>query len=61
MLEGVEALFRTMPSTIQNVDHHTNASWLASNEAALSADKRGVIAAMDRFEVLFEALNQLLA
>jgi predicted ATPase len=60
VLEGVQALFRTMPSTIQNFDHYTPGSWLASNEAALSSDKPEVTAALDRFEKLFVVLNGLL-
>ena len=60
VLIRVEDAFRTMPSTVPEFDHFTPSRWLLENPAVLSTESTEVLAALEKFERLFLAVNALL-
>jgi hypothetical protein len=61
LVKKADAAFRVMPDGIPTYDHFTPADWLIRNPSALDDSKGGVKATLDRAEVLFKAVNAMLA
>ena len=60
LVKKAEALFATMPSSVDEFDHFAPAAWLIRNPQALDGDTEAVHATLDRAEVIFKAFNALL-
>jgi predicted ATP-dependent endonuclease of OLD family len=61
VLEEVKNHFNTLPNRYQEFDHYTPALFLMSNTDALRSALPDLGQALDRFEKLFEGLNELLS
>jgi hypothetical protein len=60
-VKQAEAYFNVLPESAPLYSHFTPASWLLVNPDTLSGDAAPVLAILDRAEVLFKALNALVA
>jgi energy-coupling factor transporter ATP-binding protein EcfA2 len=60
IVKRAEAAFRTLPADIPEFDHFAPSGWLIRNPAFLDGDDEPTLAALDRGETLFKALNALL-
>lgn len=60
-VKKAEAYFNVLPEPAPLYSHFTPASWLLVNPGTLSGDASPVLATLDRVEVLFKALNALVA
>ena len=60
-VKQAEAYFNVLPESVPLYSHFTPASWLLVNPGTLSGDAAPVLATLDRAEVLFKALNALVA
>ena len=61
MVKAMEALFRVIPGDAPDFDHFTPSSYLIKHPEILESDSESIGVTLDRFEILFSKLNDLLA
>lgn len=59
IVKKAEALFKLMPSSVQEFDHFSPARWLLENPSILDIDSPSVNVTLDRFSQVFRAFNEL--
>jgi predicted ATP-dependent endonuclease of OLD family len=60
-VKKAEALFRLMPSEVEEFDHFGPARWLMKNPNALDGDAAEVLTTLERAEKIFKQYNQMLS
>jgi hypothetical protein len=60
-VKKADALFKLMPAEVAEFDHFGPARWLLRNPEILDCDTPSVVATLDRFELLAQTYNKLLA
>ena len=59
IVKKAEALFRLMPTSVNNFDHFGPARWLLENPSLLDGNSPAISATLDRAELLFKSFNAL--
>jgi predicted ATP-dependent endonuclease of OLD family len=60
VVKEVEEHFRSLPATVPEFDHFSPCAYLLRNADSLRTTLPGIADSLDRFEILFSALNKLL-